>query len=48
MITWLNIQEAAGMLAAMGLVFAGLWYGITGPVFRYLLHRVSRTRRGES
>lgn len=46
MITWLNIQEAGGLLAAMGLVFSGLWFGFPGPLFRYLLGRVSRSRRG--
>jgi hypothetical protein len=44
MISWLNVQEAAGMLTAMGLVFAGLWYGFPGPVFRFLMRRVARTR----
>jgi hypothetical protein len=41
----LNVQEAAGMLAAMGLVFAGLWFGFPGPLFRYLLHRMAASRR---
>ncbi len=48
MITWLNVQEAAGMLAAMFLAFSGLWFGFPGPVFRYLLWRVSQSRRGAS
>lgn len=45
---WLNIQEAAGMLTAMALVFAGLWWGFPGPAFRYLMRRVARNRRGTS
>jgi hypothetical protein len=45
---WLNIQEAAGMLAAMFLVFAGLWWGFPGPVFRSLMRRVSQGRRGSA
>lgn len=44
--TWLNIQEAAGVLTAMGLVFSGLWFGFPGPAFRYLMRRVSQSRRG--
>lgn len=47
MITWLNIQEAGGMLAAMGLVFSGLWFGFPGPLFRYLMARVAGTRHGK-
>jgi len=43
-ITWLNAQEAAGMLTAMGLVFAGLWHGPLGSVFRRLLRRAARGR----
>jgi hypothetical protein len=44
-ITWANAQEAAGMLPAMFLVFAGLWWGFPGPVFRSLMRRVSQARR---
>jgi len=48
MITWLNVQEAAGMLAAMLLVFAGLWHGFPGLAFRSLMRKVSRNRRESS
>jgi hypothetical protein len=48
MMTWLNVQEAAGMLAAMLLVFAGLWYGFPGPAFRSLMRRAARGKRGAS
>lgn len=44
----LNFLELLGMLAAMGLVFAGLWYGFPGPAFRHLLRRVSQSRRDGS
>lgn len=44
---WLNFKEALGMLTAMALVFAGLWYGFPGPAFRYLMRRVSQGRRDE-
>jgi hypothetical protein len=45
-ITWLNFKELLGVLAAMGLVFSGLWHGF--PAFRYLMSRVARNRRGSS
>lgn len=48
MITMLNFKEALGMLTAMFLVFAGLWWGFPGPAFRYLMSRVARNRRGSS
>ncbi len=48
---WLNIEESAGMLAAIFLVFSGLWFGFPGPAFQYFLHRAARgrhARRGTS
>ena len=48
MITWLNAQEAAGMLTAMALVFSGLWFGFPGPACRSLMRRVSQGKRGTS
>lgn len=46
MITRLNIEEAAGMLTAMILVFCGLWHGFPGPAFRSLMRKTAKNRRG--
>lgn len=45
MITWQNFQELLGDLTAMFLVFSGLWFGFPGPLFRYFMGRVARSRR---
>lgn len=45
MITWLNVQEAAGMLAAMGLVLAGLFRVLPRSLVRYLASGILRTER---
>jgi hypothetical protein len=44
-VNWLNIEDAAGMLTAMFLVFARLWWGFPGPVFRSLMRKVSKGGR---
>lgn len=48
MITWQNFQELLGDLTAMFLVFSGLWFGFSGPAFRYLMRRVAQGRKDAS
>lgn len=48
MITRVNIEELLGILADMGLVLSGLWFGFPGPLFRHFMHRASHARRETS